>query len=115
MTQQAVAIQHLLSETELYLVYLEVARRDHQWRIQALYGQRERPASHTPFRPLDQATFAERRQAVKHLPEGLERFQQQLLRRAHSYRVDVARVINASDTHDATPPVSTPPVRRRSA
>ncbi len=93
MTQQAMSSQHLLSETELYLVYLEVARRDHDWRIRALYGDQQRPESHTPFRPLSESVFLQRRQAVANLLQGPLRFQQQLLRRAHYYRVDVPQLL----------------------
>ncbi|QEG38476.1 hypothetical protein [Roseimaritima ulvae] len=93
MTQQAMSSQHLLSETELYMVYLEVARRDHDWRIRALYGEKQRPASHTPFRPLSESVFQQRRQAVANLLQGPLRFQQQLLRRAHYYRVDVQQLL----------------------
>ncbi len=105
MTQQATSPQPVLSEDQLYSVYLEVARRDHDWRIRALYGDQQRPVSHTPFRPLCQNVFHQRRRAAYQVPQGAERFQQQLLRRAYYYRVDVSQAIaGATEARPVSPP-----------
>jgi len=92
MTQQANDAERLLGEHELYAVYLEVARRDHAWRRRALYGEHTPPESHSPFRPLSETLFQQRRHAACLAPQGALRFQQQLLRRAHYYQVDLTCV-----------------------
>lgn len=101
----------LYSRTELYAIYLEVARRDHQWRRQAMYGAEQPPEGHAPFRPLNEALFSERRDAALRVPEGAERFQLQLLRRARFYHVNVAEFLNQSAAPSAANPILEMPTR----
>lgn len=78
-----------LSSTELYVVYLAIARADHRWRVRTLYGDAERPAGHTEFRPLSNEQFEARLEVAKTLTNGESMFRQRLSRQAAAYRVDV--------------------------
>ena len=78
-----------LSLNDLYAVYLEVARRDHAWRISAMYGQTPPPAGHSPLRLLPFEDFRERYEAALRVPGGHAVFEGQMLRRARAYGVDV--------------------------
>ncbi len=49
-----------LSFTELYAVYLAIARSDHQWRVRTMHGEQAPPCGHFEFRPLSEKHFSER-------------------------------------------------------
>src|SRR5690606_10227045 len=76
----------------LYAVYLEIAKRDHRLRVQALYGKQSPPPGHTPLRPLPLEHFVQRLQAAQASPHGEEAFRRQLARGAKVYGVDCISV-----------------------
>lgn len=78
-----------LSVTELYSVYVAIARADHRWRIQALYGDQARPAGHSEFRPLPMVHFLDRFAAAEKVPGGERSFRGRLARQAAAYRIDI--------------------------
>ncbi len=84
------------TKPQLYQIYMEVARRDHQWRMQAMYGGDSPPRGLSPFRPLDERVFWERFQAASKVDGGVQAFTQQLLRRAQYYKVNIQQVLRHS-------------------
>ncbi len=76
----------------LYAVYLEIARRDHRCRVQALYGSQTPPPGHTPFRPLPLGNFTERFSSAQ-AGGGEQLFRKQLARWAKVYGVDCVEVV----------------------
>jgi hypothetical protein len=75
---------------DLYSVYLEVARIDHQCRRAALYGVQSPPPGHTPFRPLSFQDFETRFNTATSVPQGEDIFRRQLARQADVYGVAVS-------------------------
>ena len=84
-----------LALNDLYAIYLEVARRDHAWRIHALYGETQRPAGHTPLRLLPMEHFRQRYEAALRTPNGHAVFEAQMLRRARAYGVDIQAALGS--------------------
>ena len=80
---------------DLYALYLEVARRDHAWRIRALYGEVAPPEGHTPLRLLSMLHFRERYEAALRVPGGHTVFEAQMLRRARAYGIDVRSALSS--------------------
>ena len=78
-----------LSIAELYRVYLAIARSDHKWRVQAVYGNGDPPAGHCELRPIAYEQFEERFAKAQSLVQGEQLFRQRLARQAAAYRVDV--------------------------
>lgn len=78
----------------LYAIYLEIAKRDHRLRVQALYGKQNPPPGHTPLRPLPLDHFVQRLQAAQAVPGGEETFRRQLARWAKVYGVDCLSVVS---------------------
>ena len=78
-----------LSSDELYMVYLAIARADHQWRVRALYGDTAPPAGHNEFRPLSRELFSERLATAKTMVGGESVLRQRLSRQAAAYGVNV--------------------------
>ena len=78
----------------LYAVYLEVAKRDHRLRVQALYGKQSPPPGHTPLRPLPLEHFVQRFQAAQASSGGEVAFRRQLARWAKVYGVDCISVVS---------------------
>ena len=78
-----------LSFTELYAVYLAIAKSDHQWRLQTMYGEQEPPLGHAEFRPLTASQFNERLDKARTIPGGETLLRCRLARQAAAYQVDV--------------------------
>ena len=78
-----------LSFTELYAVYLAIARSDHQWRVQTLHGEQAPPFGHFEFRPLSEAQFAQRLNTARTIVGGESMLRGRLARQAAAYKVDV--------------------------
>ena len=78
----------------LYSVYLEIAKRDHRLRVQALYGKQNPPPGHTPLRPLPLEHFVQRLQSAQAVPGGEDAFRRQLARWAKVYSVDCISVVS---------------------
>lgn len=78
-----------LSLTELYTVYVAIAKADHRWRIRAMYGDQARPQGHSEFRPLPMHHFAERFAAAEKIVGGDRSLRGRLARQAAAYKIDV--------------------------
>ncbi len=85
-----------LSLSELYTVYLAIARADHQWRIRAMYGDQARPIGHSVFRPLPLAHFAQRLEAAQGIMGGEQSLRGRLSRQAAAYRIDIQAELNGT-------------------
>ena len=79
-----------LSSSELYAVYLAIARADHSWRVQTLCGDAEPPAGHLVFRPLSVQQFHNRLETASTMADGQSMLRQRLSRQAAAYGIDVA-------------------------
>lgn len=79
----------------LYAVYLEVAAKDHQCRVTALYGDQAPRLGHTPFRPLRFDDFVTRFESSQALVGGEEVFRRQLARWAKVHGVDCLSVVSS--------------------
>ncbi len=78
-----------LSFTELYAVYLAIARSDHQWRVQTLHGQQRPPLGYVEFRPLSESQFHDRLKKAQTIAGGESMLRSRLARQAAAYEVDV--------------------------
>ena len=85
-----------LSLSELYTVYLAIARADHKWRIRAMYGDQPRPIGHSVFRPLPMVHFEHRLDAAQGIVGGERSLRARLSRQAAAYRIDVPAELKAS-------------------
>lgn len=89
MAIQSLADLSGLSFTELYAVYLAIARSDHDWRVQTLYGQAGPPTGHVQFRPLSEQQFRDRVEKAQTICGGDSMLRSRLARQAAAYHVDV--------------------------
>ena len=78
-----------LDSNELYVIYLAIARADHQWRSSAMYNNATPPVGHSVFRPLTIQQFDDRLLAARSLAGGESMLRQRLSRQAAAYGVDV--------------------------
>lgn len=78
-----------LSISELYTVYVAIARADHHWRMRALYGDQPRPVGHSEFRPLPLVHFEDRLVGANEVVGGEQTLRGRLARQAAAYRIDV--------------------------
>ena len=78
-----------LNSSELYAVYLAIARADHKWRVQALYGDAGPPPEHLVFRPLSIEQFDERLVTAATMAAGQSMLRQRLARQAAAYGIDI--------------------------
>ncbi len=85
-----------LSISELYTVYLGIARADHKWRVRAMYGDQPRPIGHSVFRPLPLVHFAQRLEAAQGIVGGERSLRSRLARQAAAYRIDIQAELNPS-------------------
>ena len=76
-----------LNGTELYAVYLAIARADHRWRVDTLHGDPARPMSE--FRPLTMEQFDARLAAAGTMAGGETMLRERLSRQAAAYGVDI--------------------------
>lgn len=77
---------------DLYAIYFEVAKRDHDCRRAALYGKQTPPPGHTPFRPIPFEHFETRFLAASAVVGGEDIFRRQLARQAQVYGVIVSSI-----------------------
>ncbi|MGB7325307.1 MAG: hypothetical protein WBD31_10590 [Rubripirellula sp.] len=84
-----------LSVTQLYAVYLGIARADWKWRRTAVYGAAAPPPGHASFRPLTFDVFQERMATASSVLRGDESLRARLSRQAAAYRVDVDAAISS--------------------
>lgn len=78
-----------LSFTELYAVYLAIARSDHRWRVQTLHGEQGPSFGHVEFRPLSEEQFRHRLNVAQTIAGGESMLRSRLARQAAAYEVDV--------------------------
>lgn len=78
-----------LSCTELYTVYLAIARSDHQWRLETMYGGQKPPQGRVEFRPLSEQQFRDRLSQAQAIAGGELMLRGRLARQAAAYDVDV--------------------------
>ena len=82
-----------LSWEQLYAVYLAIAKNDHSWRLQTMYGDEPVPQGHAEFRPLSQLQFNERISRAQGIAGGESMLRVRLARQAAAYQVDVPGVL----------------------
>lgn len=82
-----------LNVTQLYAVYLGIARADWMWRRVAVYGVAEPPPGHASFRPLPYDVFEQRMKSAESVLRGDETLRGRLARQAAAYGVDVEAAI----------------------
>lgn len=74
----------------LYDLYVTVAERDHEFRVQSQYGHTPPPPGHCLFRPLGRATFTQRVLHYDSLPGDVgAALRKRLVRQSIAYRVDL--------------------------
>ena len=88
-----------ITPERLYDLYLDVAGRDHQFRIASQYGDSPPRTGHCEFRPLSAATFVARVNQYDSMDNevGLA-LRKRLSRQAIAYGVDLPAYVNQAST-----------------